>query len=142
MGNEMQQTLFNSTTDEKQPSSGIPLERLVIPFGGYKTIVVDPPWKYGKWGKASIAPRGSNYEPQDSIMPYDTMTLDEIKALPVGKIAAENCDLYLWTTQKYLPVSFEIFKECGDLNLNNKTRILKKMYNPLKINKENGHILF
>lgn len=90
-----------------------PNERLVIPHGGYRTIVADPPWKYGKWGKASIAPRGSSYDPQDSVMPYQTMTVDEIAALPVGEIAAESCDLYLWTTQKYLPASFDVIKAWG-----------------------------
>jgi len=85
----------------------------VAPNGGYKTIVADPPWKYGKWGKASVAPRGSNYAPRDSVMPYNTMSVDEIKALNMGAIAADNCDLYLWTTQKYLPVAFEVLKAWG-----------------------------
>lgn len=89
------------------------LDRLVIPHGGYRTIVADPPWQYGKWGKASIAPRGSSYEPQDSNMPYRTMTVDEIKTMRVGEIASANCDLYLWTTQKYLPAAFGVLEAWG-----------------------------
>ncbi|WP_299083035.1 MT-A70 family methyltransferase, partial [uncultured Paraglaciecola sp.] len=88
-------------------------DSVVIPHGGYSTIVVDPPWQYGKWGKASVAPRGSSYEPQDSVMPYKTMTLDEIKALEIATLAADNCDLYLWTTQKYLPAAFEVLQAWG-----------------------------
>lgn len=88
-------------------------DNIKIPDGGYRTLVVDPPWKYGKWGKASIAPKGSNYEPKDSILPYSTMTIDEIKNIPLDKITADNCDLYLWTTQKYLPVAFEVLKVWG-----------------------------
>lgn len=84
-----------------------------LPDKKYKTIVVDPPWHYGKWGKASIAPRGSSYEPQDSVIPYETMTVKEIMGLPLQDIAADNCDLYLWTTQKYLPDSFEVLKAWG-----------------------------
>lgn len=91
----------------------IDFNKIKLPDGGYSTIVVDPPWQYGKWGKASIAPRGSSYDPQDSKMPYRTMTIDEIKNLPVIDIASENCDLYLWTTQKYLPVAFEVLKAWG-----------------------------
>lgn len=94
-------------------SEANPLDRLVIPNDGYRTIVADPPWQYGKWGKASIAPRGSSYEPQDSKMPYKTMRVDEIKAMRVGEIAAENCDLYLWATQKYLPDAFGVMKAWG-----------------------------
>jgi N6-adenosine-specific RNA methylase IME4 len=79
----------------------------------YKTIVVDPPWKYGKWGKASIAPRGSSYAPQDSEVPYQMMTLQEIMKLPIVELADDNCDLYLWTTQKYLPAAFDVIKAWG-----------------------------
>jgi len=82
-------------------------------MGIHKTILVDPPWRYGKWGKASVAPRGSSYEPQDSDMPYDTMTVGEIKQLPIGDLAADNCELYLWTTGKYLPDAFEVMREWG-----------------------------
>ena len=88
--------------------------------GLYKTIVSDPPWKYGKWGKASVAPRGSSYSPTDSNMPYKTMSVEEISAIPVSEIADKNCDLYLWTTSKYLPDSFSVltawgFKYCQTL---------------------------
>lgn len=86
---------------------------LEVPAGGFKTIVADPPWKYGKWGKASVAPPGSSYDPKTSNMPYKTMTIAEICALPVGDIAAESCDLYLWTTQKYLPDSFRVLELWG-----------------------------
>jgi len=46
-------------------------------------------------------------------MPYEQMKLEEIKALPVGVLADENCDLYLWTTQKYLPNSFGVLAAWG-----------------------------
>lgn len=46
-------------------------------------------------------------------MSYNCMTIDEIKQLPVGGLAADNCELYLWVTQKYLPVSFEIIAHWG-----------------------------
>jgi hypothetical protein len=68
----------------------------------YKTIVADPPWKYGTWGKASI-PRSKTHIPKDEPMPYETMSVEEIMALNVASLADKNCELYLWTTQKYLP---------------------------------------
>ena len=104
---------------KKDELTASPVERMVVASASqdkkqmYKTIIVDPPWHYGKWGKASVAPRGSNYAPQDSKMPYKTMTVDEIKALPVGELAAANCDIYLWVTQKYLPQGFEVLKAWG-----------------------------
>jgi len=107
-------TYFN---EQENPESNAAVagqfDALVIPHGGYKCIVVDPPWKYGKWGKASIAPRGSSYEPQDSEMPYETMSVEDIKAMRIAELAADDCDLYLWTTGKYLPVAFEVLQAWG-----------------------------
>jgi N6-adenosine-specific RNA methylase IME4 len=80
----------------------------------YKTIVIDPPWKYGNWGAASknsTMVRG--YIAPAKEMDYPTMTIDEIKALPVKNLADENCELYVWTTQKYLPFTYEILKHWG-----------------------------
>lgn len=82
------------------------------PTKKYSIIYADPPWRYGKWGKASI-PRSKRHVPQDHVIPYPTMSVDEIKALPVSAIASDNCELYLWTTQKYLPTAFDVIKEWG-----------------------------
>ena len=48
------------------------------------------------------------------------MNVDAIAALPVARLAAANCELYLWTTQKYLPDAFRVmaawgFKYCQTL---------------------------
>jgi N6-adenosine-specific RNA methylase IME4 len=83
--------------------------RLVIPDGGFKTIVADPPWKYGKWGTPSDRPNQVVARP----MPYPTMSVTEICALPVGTVAAKDCDLYLWVTQKYLPEAFKVIEAWG-----------------------------
>ena len=83
------------------------LNGLVMPHGGYRTIVADPPWQYGKWG-APTNRSGQTYD-----MPYETMTVEEICDLPVASIAAESCDLYLWTTAKYLPNSFCVVESWG-----------------------------
>ena len=100
-----------------------PLDRLVIPHGGFRTIVADPPWKYGPWGKNSgKGCRGDFSGRKDVIveMPYPTMTVQDIGALNVSDCAADDCDLYLWTTQKYLPDAFKVlaawgFKYCQTL---------------------------
>ncbi len=106
----------NMENDQPQKTAepACPLERLVIPHGGYKCIVVDPPWKYGKWGKGSNKSRyvGKLFDVK-SDMPYATMTVSEIAALPVAELAADNCDLYLWATQKYLPDGFDVLKAWG-----------------------------
>lgn len=80
----------------------------------YSTIVIDPPWQYGKWSKSSskAASRGflvtAEYE-----LPYKYLTLEEIKKLELNDLMDDNCDVYLWTTQKYLPESFKIINSWG-----------------------------
>lgn len=75
----------------------------------YRTIVADPPWEYGAWGTPSDRPNQTNVRP----IPYPTMTVDAIKALPVGEFAAEDCELYLWTTNRYLPDAFSVIQAWG-----------------------------
>ena len=82
----------------------------------YKTIVTDPPWKYGKWGKNSgngIRGDFSGRKENEYDLPYPHMSIDQIKAIPIQELAHENCELYLWTTQKYLPESFDVLKSWG-----------------------------
>lgn len=77
----------------------------------YKTIVVDPPWRYGKWGKGS--PIAKVNVPRDQPMPYPTMSVTQIKELDIQSLADQDCELYLWTTQKYLPDAFDVLKCWG-----------------------------
>ena len=80
----------------------------------FKTICADPPWQYGKWGKGSdkcaLAGKPQNVE---APLPYPSMTVAEIAALPVAGCAADDCDLYLWTTQRYLPDAFGVMQAWG-----------------------------
>lgn len=85
-----------------------------IPEGKFKCIVADPPWQYGKWGKGSGKARYAEMTfNTDKPMPYPTMTVQEIAALPVAGCADGDCDLYLWTTQKYLPDAFVVIRAWG-----------------------------
>ena len=80
----------------------------------YQVIYADPPWKYGMWGGCSgRGSRGLVLDGRSLPMPYKTMTIEEIKNLPVSKLADDNCELYLWVTQKYLPVSFDVLRAWG-----------------------------
>lgn len=90
------------------------VDPLVIPDGGFRCIVVDPPWQYGKWGKGSdkcqLAGKPQNIA---TPLPYPAMSVADIKAMKVGDMAGTDCDLYLWVTQKYLPDAFEVLKAWG-----------------------------
>lgn len=80
--------------------------------GEYSTIVADPPWdvKFGE--DTRRAERASTGSPKGTWTPaamnYNTMTLDEIKALPVANAAAENAHLYIWTINAYIEQTYAL----------------------------------
>ncbi|WP_279203768.1 MT-A70 family methyltransferase [Obesumbacterium proteus] len=53
----------------------------------YQVIYADPPWQYGNKSSRGAA---SNH--------YSTMTLDELKRIPVWDLAADNAVLAMWYT--------------------------------------------
>jgi len=71
--------------------------------GVYDVIVIDPPWEMKKIER-DVAPNQVEFD-------YPTMSLDEIKALEVP--CADDCHVWLWTTQKYLPEAFDVLKSWG-----------------------------
>lgn len=62
------------------------------PSGPFHVIVMDPPW-------------------EESNLPYPTMSLDEISAIELP--AADDCILWLWTTQAFLRHSFGLVENWG-----------------------------
>ena len=71
----------------------------------YRTIVIDPPWKQpmsGKW---------KNVYPME--LPYQTMSLDEIKSMPIADLAEAGCHLWLWTTNAFLRDGFDCMEAWG-----------------------------
>ncbi len=77
------------------------------PEGKYKTIVIDPPWPIEKIERI-VAPK------QKKDIGYQLMDIEEIKQLPMADLFHEGgCNVFLWTTHKHLPVSFEILATWG-----------------------------
>lgn len=72
---------------------------LPFPDKKYDVILADPPWNYD-----FSTPRRQveNH--------YDTMTLDEIKELPVSSISSDACVLYLWATAPKLIEALDVMK--------------------------------
>lgn len=74
----------------------------------YQIIYADPPWSYGKWHSNLHRPNS-----KDKPLPYPSMSVEDICSLPIEDISDINCELYLWTTQKYLPDAFRVIKSWG-----------------------------
>jgi N6-adenosine-specific RNA methylase IME4 len=70
----------------------------------YRTIVADPPWDHSDGTGVDLRGGGGITH-----LPYPTMTLDEIRALPVDDLAARRqAHLYLWTTSRYLESAYSV----------------------------------
>ena len=68
-----------------------------LPTGPFQVVVADPPWQYESGNS----------------LPYPTMPLEAIKAIPVCDIAADDAILWLWTTNSHLPVAFDVVAAWG-----------------------------
>lgn len=61
-------------------------------MGRYATVVVDPPWPLGKMGLRKYA----------SELPYRTMTMDDIRDLPIESLLLDDSLVFLFTVNKYI----------------------------------------
>ena len=88
---------------QKKIAASIP--KPAPPEGKYAVIYADPPWPVGsmvmdKW-ESPIEEK------------YPTMSIEEIKQLPIKELAAEQCSLFLWTTHTFLPDALKLIEEWG-----------------------------
>ena len=76
-----------------------------LKLGYYRAILVDPPWHFRTWSA-----KGSG---RSAISHYDTMSLDQLAALPVAELAARDCALFLCTYAPLLHRAFELIPAWG-----------------------------
>jgi len=63
-----------------------------FPNKKYKIIYADPPWEYSSDPNSKRGIWGLAYQQ------YNTMDMEDLKKLPVSKIADDNCILFMWGT--------------------------------------------
>jgi N6-adenosine-specific RNA methylase IME4 len=81
------------------------LDELIASGYGASVIYADPPWSfqvYSGKGKERSADRH-----------YDTMSLDDICNLPIGKLAGDDCALFLWAVMPELPGALRVIEAWG-----------------------------
>jgi N6-adenosine-specific RNA methylase IME4 len=94
--------------ERARPQNGEPgctvddLGRLAESGEVFGTVYADPPWRYGN--QATRAATDNH---------YGTMTVDEIAALPVARLAGDRAHLHLWTTNAFLPHAFRVVEAWG-----------------------------
>ena len=82
--------------------------------GQYQAIYADPPWRYEVWsGETAVQKRGSKSTYKAAQAHYQTMSANEIRALPVASVAAPDCVLFLWVTWPTLLQAIELLDAWG-----------------------------
>lgn len=71
--------------------------------------MVDNPWSFDNWSAAG--------ELKNPKAHYECMTLDDIKGLPVGHLAAKDCVLWLWATNPMIPQVLDELSACQERGL-------------------------
>jgi N6-adenosine-specific RNA methylase IME4 len=72
----------------------------------FGTVLADPPWRFtNRTGK--MAPEHKR------LARYETMTVEEICALPVAQVARERAHLYLWVPNALMPEGLRVMEAWG-----------------------------
>lgn len=72
----------------------------------FATILADPPWRFdNKTGKVAPGHKRLNR--------YETMSFEDIEALPVATISTDVAHLYLWVPNALLPQGLSVMKAWG-----------------------------
>ena len=74
-----------------------------LPEGQYQLIYCDAPWQYEHIATAAYA--SENH--------YPTLPTDEICALPIDQLAADDCLLYFWATNPKLTEALQVIEAWG-----------------------------
>lgn len=71
----------------------------------FRTILADPPWNFENWN--------TDYDGRSARQHYSTMTIEDIKRMPVAAIADRDAVLMLWTCWPHLEQAQEVIRAWG-----------------------------
>jgi N6-adenosine-specific RNA methylase IME4 len=76
-----------------------------LPRGHFAAILADPAWRFETWSDA-----GKDRSPERH---YSTMSFDELAAMEVAALAADDCVLFMWATWPMLPQALRLIEAWG-----------------------------
>lgn len=86
-------------------------ENDALPTGPFATIVADPPWTY-TYSTRTTEKAGTGWH-SAAQRHYGTMTMTEIKSMPIADLAADDAVLWLWVVNPMLPRCIEVAAAWG-----------------------------
>lgn len=78
----------------------------------YNIIYADPAWSYSKGVFQKWRPINNGADRMINDF-YPTMSIEEMKKLPINEIADKDCALFMWFTYSHLPQAIELCKAWG-----------------------------
>lgn len=79
----------------------------------FGAIYADPPWVFKVYsGKGKTRSADRHYR-VDEATGESTLSLDELKKIPVEQLAADDCALFLWAVMPELPGALEVMRAWG-----------------------------
>ncbi len=80
-----------------------------LPRESAGVILCDPPWFFERYSEEP-SEKSVGRAPQDH---YDTMSVNDMKQLPVSELAAPDCVMIMWATAPHLKMAFELMEAWG-----------------------------
>jgi N6-adenosine-specific RNA methylase IME4 len=84
-----------------------------LPRNHFGVVLADPPWRFKTWNKATAVKRRAGGTNVSAAVHYDTMPFEELAALPVRAIAADDCCLFLWVSWPMIEDALSLLRVWG-----------------------------
>jgi N6-adenosine-specific RNA methylase IME4 len=68
-------------------------------------IYADPPWSFRNWSAKGTG--------RNAVSHYDCMDFDQLAALPITHLFADDCALFMWATDPLLPRAIDLMRAWG-----------------------------
>lgn len=110
-------SIYSEDTRRRTRLNTLPGRYPDLPEKRYDIIYADPPWHYN--GKLQFDRSSKSADNVDFKRPifissasfkYPTLTLDELKRIPVREISKDDCLLFMWTSNPHLAQAVELAK--------------------------------
>lgn len=109
----------------------------------WRTIVVDPPWPYRQkftdpgalWSKKRKKGKGAAAN-------YPSMTMAQLRDLPIGEWAEPDAHLYLWVTNQFLEEGLALAQEWGFVQKTLLTWVKKGLRMGFYFRNNTEHVIF
>ncbi len=78
---------------------------IALPSRKFSVILADPPWNF-----KTHSAKGQSRSPEAH---YSTLTVPQMRTMPVSDLAAKDCWLFMWTTSPCLQQAFDLMNAWG-----------------------------